>query len=286
MIGVTLSAQLATLPAVAAFYGSIPLLATLTNLLAIPITMCALPVSIVALAVSTVWPWGGAMLAAVADGLLSALTFVTRVGAALPLSGVKLTAFPGWLCALYALTVVLLSDLSALRLRVRQWLLPVLLVLTAVPVVLAAGRDGGLEILFLDAGQADAAAIWAEGELYLMDVGLEDTPVDDYLVWRAATPKAIFLSHPHDDHAGGLGAVLAVCRPETIYLPAGWNAADADADALEHLRRAVEMGCDLVEVCAGDRIQLSQNVEAEVLFPCADASSDSANEISMLVCVR
>ena len=72
--------------------------------------------------------------------------------------------------------------------------------------------------------------------------------------------------------------------PETIYIPAGWDNVEADADVVEDLKLAEAMGADVVMLAAGDVVTLSENVSATVLYPSRDVeASGDANAVSMLL---
>lgn len=278
----TLAAQLATLPAVIAYYGELPLLATLGNLVIVPLMLAGMYLSVVALLLSAIWLPLGAAAAPAADLTLHLSAQLTHLCAALPLNALALPAFPGWLTALYVCAVAAISEFSRLRKRLRTWLLLALPALACVAVLLPGPQ--GLQIVFLDAGQADAAVVLAEGEAYLVDVGLESSPADDYLAYMGLAPRAVFLSHPHEDHAGGLGEVLDNCPPETIYIPAGWYDVEADEGVNAALERARAMGVDIVELAAGDAVQLSANVVATALHPARGTETGGdANGISLLL---
>ena len=151
------------------------------------------------------------------DFVLLCSTQLTRLCAALPLNALALPPFPLWLTLPFAAALVAVSPLTRLRKSARCALLAVLPALACVAALLPGPQ--GLQIAFLDAGQADAAVVLAEGDAYLVDVGLEGGPVNDYLAHIGCAPKAVFLSHPHTDHAGGLRTLLEEYVPETIYIP-------------------------------------------------------------------
>ncbi len=278
----TLAAQLATLPAVIAYYGELPLLATLGNLVVVPLILAGMYLAIAALPLSVLWLPLGGIVAAAGDIALHLGAQLTHLCAALPLNALALPAFPGWLTALYACAVLAISEFSRLQKRLRSWLLLALPALACVAALLPGPQ--GVQIVFLDAGQADAAVVLAEGAAYLVDAGLESTPADDYLTHLGLAPQAVFLSHPHTDHAGGLGEVLEVCPPETIYIPVGWYDVEADEGVDALLDRARAMGVAVVELAAGDTVRLSENVTATVLHPARGVSyAGDANAISMLL---
>ena len=278
----TLAAQLSTLPAVIAYYGQLPLLATVGNLVIVPVILAGMYLAVAALLLSFLWLPLGAFVAALGDVALLCSTLLTRLCAVLPLNAVALPAFPLWLTLLFAGVVAAISPLTRLRKGVRRALLAVLPALACVAALLPGPE--GLQIAFLDAGQADAAVVLAEGRAYLVDVGLKGSPVNDYLAHAGLVPKAVFLSHPHTDHAGGLATLLDEYLPETIYIPAGWDDVEADADVLANMRRAESLGVEIATLSAGDVVALSENVSAAVLYPPGNIeASGDANAISMLL---
>ena len=278
----TLAAQLSTLPAVIAYYGELPLLATLGNLIVVPLILLGMYLAVAALLLSLLWLPLGALVAAVGDVVLLCSTQLTRLCAALPLNALAIPAFPLWLTLLFVATTAAISPLTRLHKGLRYALLAVLPALACVAALLPGPQ--GLQVTFLDAGQADAAVVLAEGRAYLVDVGLEGSPVNDYLAYIGCAPEAVFLSHPHTDHAGGLITLLEEHVPETIYIPAGWDDVEADADVIEGLQAAEALGSDIVTLAAGDVVQLSENVSATVLYPSADIeASGDANAVSMLL---
>ncbi len=108
-------------------------------------------------------------------------------------------------------------------------------------------------MVFLDAGQADCAIVRTQGHTYMVDVGDTYTPAGDYLSATCLHLDGIFLSHPHQDHAGGLEDVLTVMRPEVIYVPAGWfEQTDISQAVTDGMEMAQSMGIEIVELSVGD----------------------------------
>ncbi len=282
----SLAAQLATLPAVIAYYGTLPLLATLTNIFAIPLTMAGLALALAALLLACLSQSLGVFVAVVPDLVLQTLAWVTEKGALLPFSEFRLGRFPGLLSILYVALLVLISNLSRLRTRTRLILTGTLPVIAALAVGFSALSSLGLSVLFFSAGQADCALLTAQGHHYLIDAGLEDTPAADYLDREGIELDAIFLSHPHVDHTGGLAAVLEITKPARLYIPAGWNSVEADDGVAEAIELARSMGIEIIELAAGDMIPLGGDIYADVLHPPRDYDADSANSISMLLHVQ
>ncbi len=273
----TLAAQLAILPAVVHFFGAQPVWSLLTNLLAAPLTMIAyVPALLGAL-------FNLAPVAAVADFLFGLLTALVTGIAALPFAQVRVARFPLWLVAICVLLCLASSDLSRLPKRLRRWL--PFTVLLAIPIAnLCAWLPTlGLSVVFLDAGQADCAVIRSEGCVYLVDAGDDYGPAADYLSAMNYAPEAIFLTHSHLDHAGGLADVLAVCVPKRIYLSANWDNFYIDPELTAALDAARAAGAEVTAVSAGDEIALSERAILRVLSPKAGISTDSANDDSLIL---
>ena len=159
--------------------------------------------------------------------------------------------------------------------------------LACIAALLGRASVSGLTISFLEAGNADAAVLCAQGETYLIDAGLEQTPAASFLESRNLQPNAIFLSHPDEDHAGGLLQVLQTAPPQCIYVPVGWYAhMEEDGLVRQAFAQAEEMGIPIVELSQGDRVQLSAKVTATVLYPSRDTQAANSNALSMLLLVE
>lgn len=274
---VTAAAQLAILPAVIHFFGAQPLWSFAVNLLAAPLAMLAYILSIFA-AILNIAP-----LAAVPDFLFGLLTRLVSLFSELPLASVRIARFPLWLILLCVVSLILSSDLCKLNRKFRSYL--PLFVLLAIPISNLCSYAGtlGCSIVFLDAGQADCAAIRTQGKIYLMDTGDSYTPAADYLSAKNYDVDAIFLSHNHTDHAGGLAEILDVCTPDTIYISENWYQYEVDEAVALALEKAVAQGTSIETLSAGDEIQLSDKTLLRVLSPAAGFSGNSANEDSMML---
>ena len=87
----------------------------------------------------------------------------------------------------------------------------------------------GLTVHFLDVGQADCALLECGGEYILIDGGnVEDSSAVVSYLQRAGVEElvAVFCSHAHEDHVGGLPGVLAVYPTEAVYAPTSTYSSD------------------------------------------------------------
>lgn len=79
-----------------------------------------------------------------------------------------------------------------------------------------------LTVSFIDVGQADCALLECGGEFLLIDGGNRDDSqlVVSYLEQQGVQElAAVVCTHAHEDHVGGLPAVLAVYPTKAVYAP-------------------------------------------------------------------
>ena len=79
-----------------------------------------------------------------------------------------------------------------------------------------------LTVHYIDVGQADAILLETEGKFMLIDGGNKDDSqlVVSYLEQQGVSElEAVVCTHPHEDHVGGLPAVLAVYPTKAVYAP-------------------------------------------------------------------
>ena len=91
-----------------------------------------------------------------------------------------------------------------------------------VPAETTPSGNGSLTVQFIDVGQADCALLECDGEYMLIDGGNRD---DSQLVVSVLEQQgvkelaAVVCTHAHEDHVGGLPAVLAVYPTKAVYAP-------------------------------------------------------------------
>lgn len=284
----SLAAQLAILPAMAHYFGTVPLFSLATNLLAVPVAMAGYVASMVESLLAGLLSLipGLAPCAVVGDFLFGLLKDCVAFFARLPFSTLRVARFPQWLTLLCAVSMLLAADFCRVPSRIRRFLPLSTVLAMAVAGLCAYLPSLGCSVVFLDAGQADCAVLRAEGDVYLIDTGDTYTPAADYLSAMNYGVKGVFLSHMHSDHAGGLGAILKLCTPERIFISANWSAYEADAGVPEALALAQELGCEIVPLAAGDELQLSDEVRMQVLSPQAGICATAANDDSLVLRVE
>ena len=277
----SLAATVAILPALANLFGTAQPYGPLVNMLAVPLATVALPLGFLAVPIQMLWPAAGAAAAWLPANLLRLLTGLADFVAHLPFSSVPVGHIPWWLCALWAAGVYLISDHAGLSGRWKPALIamfPAALALSVALHLLAAPK--GLALDFLSVGDADAIALYADGQAYLVDAGEGDTAAD-YLAQTGNRPRAMFLTHPHDDHIGGAGAVQALYPGVTVYVPECW----ARVPGVTEAEARAGLAGPFVTLSAGDEVHLSNSVTARVLYPPEGLTPSDPNEASLVLLV-
>ena len=184
-----------------------------------------------------------------------------------------------------------LATTAAFLGRPRIVILVVVLAVTMATVL--TGPDGRLHVTVLDIGQGDAILIEApDGSTALVDAGVDPDltlrRIGQFLPFHDRHLDVVVLSHPHQDHLGGLEEVLR--RYAVGAFVDGGRPAETvpHRRVLEAVRR--EPGARLVEAEAGETILVGP-VSLEVLYPTAEDAAmppleDDVNNTSIVIRLR
>lgn len=242
------------------------------NLLIVPLMCSVVPVGFGA--VFTGWHW----LASIAGWMLIASERIANFHARIE-PDYRVPDPPVWLGILFAASLIALG--WALR-RSRAWrwsafavsaALFVLVLWSPFPARIAPGK---LELTAVDVGQGDALlVVFPDGKTMLVDGGgipvfgkapkpridIGEDVVSPYLWTRGFHRVDVIAStHSHDDHCGGLPALMRNFRPRELW--AGANAAGVE-------RTASDLGIRIREPRAGDSVPFG-GARIDILSPARD----------------
>ena len=231
---ITMGAQLATLPILAWHFNQISLSSLLSNLIVVPIVDIIIDLGLGGGIAAFLIPVLGKVVFAF-DSLLLGLTFeLTRMLAALPLSQIWLPSMGVCATLFYYLLLVLLflpkeaREYFALSIRRFRYFIIIVSIFTVAALFSwQIMRPNEVEVHFIDVGQGDAAlVVTPHGHAMLFDTGgTRDGAFDigarvDLPYLRHYGIHAldyIFLSHAHEDHAAGAGAILSRMPVKHVY---------------------------------------------------------------------
>ena len=150
-----------------------------------------------------------------------------------------------------------------------------------------AGETAGAELLCLNVGKADCLLLRVQGKAFLIDTGyaynygLLTTALARFGVERL---EAVFLTHPHNDHEGGLSLLAASDMPVGAwYAPALYFDVKPQKHAL--VVAAALRGEEVTWLNAGDTIPISDTAALHVLGP-VTLSDENENNNSLVLHVQ
>lgn len=118
----------------------------------------------------------------------------------------------------------------------------------------------GLTVQYIDVGQADCALLECDGQFMLIDGGNRDDSqlLVSFLEQQGVKElAAVVCSHAHEDHVGGLPAVLAVYPTKAVYAPTKTYSSNIFDKFVYYTD---QQGLDITIPAPGDQFTLGQAV--------------------------
>lgn len=260
----TVGAQLGVLVPQLYWFGELPLLSLVVNLFVFSLTtgvmtlywltLALLPIPALAGIVGTVAAWITTALTG-AVRFLGGLDFIS-----LWTKQANMLTLLGW-----CLLMLAISHLAVLHGRKR-------LIAAVTGALLLVGSliplpHTGTEYIQFSVGNADAALLYDQDMVVLIDTGESGYDASRYLHHRRLSVDALILTHLHTDHAGGVAAMLDDGIPiEVCYVPAQGDTLEVAEEMTALLARLEAAGTQIVPVGRGDEITLPSG-RLTVLWP-------------------
>jgi competence protein ComEC len=275
------------LPLIARDFHRVTLSAPLVNLAAVPVTGIVVPLGFLTLGCGLILPAAGKILAVPLSWVTMLLVHLVRWFAQFPGWSYRIPGPPAWLIALLLVAGVVLAVAARISHASRRWVARGAgAVLTASALCIAifpfAPRwsAGKLELTVLDVGQGDSLFVVSpHGKTILIDgggafggftghelhTGIDpgEEAVSPYL-WSRGFQKldVVALTHAHQDHIGGLAAILENFRVGTL-----WIGREVESPALANLEKlAHDRKIPVVHELRGNEVSWD-GVEEQFLWP-------------------
>ena len=268
----TAAAQTATYPAIAEFYGEFSLVSFLSNLFLVPLCLISLIACYIGLALP--------VLAGIPEAMLSLLTRLVSWCASFQWATVSVNAPPVWLWLALLICALAVSELSRLPGKIKGLCLGLISGCIALSLLFTGGMEA--TVTFLSVGQADSCVIELKDFNCVIDLGEDAEETIDFVEGEELFVNALFLTHPHTDHAGGLGEFAQACEIDTIYVPEGWENA-LEGEGIQREWAYALTRCDQwVELSPGDTVQAPDGTVFTVI-PSGKSTSSPVNDMSLIL---
>jgi competence protein ComEC len=306
LLVLTLVLQIGMLPLMARDFHRITLAAPLVNLVAVPLTSVVVPLGFLTLGSGLLFPALGKILASPLAWATVSLLRVVQWFAHFPRWSYRIPGPPLWLLLLFFVAALLLAIAMRLTYSWRRRTSVALCASLAVCSLLIAlfpfaptGSAGKLEVTILDVGQGDSLLVVSpRGRTLLIDGGGAfggfpgreerggidpgEEAVSPYLWSRGYTKlDVVALTHAHQDHLGGLLAVIENFRVGRL-----WIGREVTSPVLAKLEELARVKKILIEHEIRGNIFAWDGVEGEFFWPdvpSTKAASAAKNNDSLVL---
>ncbi len=281
----SLSAQLSVLLPTVYYFHQLPVYGVFINILIVPYLSLLVPVFMLALLLSPV-PWLGPWVGWAAAQLGNACLWAVRLLNTLPAATIKV----GSVEAIWLLVAAVAIFAISRAVRSGGWQ-RITAVLAAVAVAAAGtwlSMPPATRYLQLAVGQADAALLFDREATIAIDVGADGSATLDYLEAAGRDIDALYLTHLHIDHAGGVPYLLdSGVKIGRVYLPVEADAQRLDEEALSVLVRLKAEGIPVEEIAAGT-VHVYPTVTITTHWPAAETirTGQDANDLPMVLSIE
>ena len=278
-VSMTLSSMFFTTPLVAAYFGTVSLVGTITNLLVLWVVTFIFCGIIGACLIALVWETGGAVVAWVVSIPIRYVLGICGIMAKFPLAAVytKSVYIVFWLVFCYVLITVFL-----LAKRRRPLVLGCCAVVGLCVALLASWLGpltDDVRVTMLDVGQGQCILIQSDGKNFLIDcggdhdTGTADLAAETLLSQGISRLDGVILTHFHRDHAGAMAYLVSRVPADKVFLP--------DTEDPDLLREDLLKACRGAEVFVDQDLQIGWSDKKITIF--APVLGTSANESGLSV---
>ena len=287
---VSLVVQLGLYPLLSYYFGEFSLIGPLANALIVPWLGMMVPYAIFLLLVSTVWPGAGFVMNAPCRLFLEFLQWFVTTAASWHWSWMQTQVTGVFIFLIWIAAIFYISSLSIPKIRWKMLILFLAIFCCQQASKLYQNlQPSPLKIILFDVGQGDAAYIRTpNGKHLLIDAG-RWTPTYNsarYVIiphleaLGVQKLDAVFLSHPHADHIGGIIELLNKIEIGMIY-----NAGFAYDSELykNYIKLAKKRGIPVEVLAAGNSVPIDHSMRLFVYGPGKNNHHSDPNEHSLVM---
>lgn len=262
------------------------LVSFLAGPLAIAYVGILLTLYLVVIFLAALWYPAAQVLVPWINMLTGFFTRATDVFASLPYAVINAPHIAAWWTAAIYAGFFLLSRYTLFAAK-KKWISGAAMLMLCVALTFVT-QTRGVKYTQFAVGNADAAVIEDGSRTYVIDAGDHGGDLAGYLMSTGREVDALFITHLHQDHVGGIVQLLEARVPiHTIFLPSGALKAREVAYGQSILELAANAGIPVREISAGETMQ-GDKVNMRVLWPYEERSYPGldANDNSMVLLWR
>ncbi|MGM0545620.1 MAG: DNA internalization-related competence protein ComEC/Rec2 [Bacteroidota bacterium] len=282
--------QVGLFPLLAYYFGEFSLVGPLANAFVIPFLGIAVPLALALLFVFPFAPSYAQTLNYPIDLFLQYLNHFVEFAAALPWSWIQVHISSPLFFGMWVSAIFLIASLTIPKLR---WKLLIVFLATCCLYqghwLIQKIKPAPLQVTYFDVGQGDAALVTTpNNKHFLIDVGRwqPDYNSAKYIIIPHLKQNgiekldAVFLSHPHADHIGGVMDIINTIPVDTIYN----SGTDYDSDLyVSYREKAAQKNIPTKALRAGDQVNIDPALRFFVYGPEASASPANINNRSLIL---
>lgn len=282
--------QFGLYPLLAYYFGEFSLVGPLANAFVVPLLGIAVPYALLLLPVGMLFPATAHVLNIPVDYFLRWLHRFVDTAAHWPWSWIQvhqqsLLFFGIWMAAIFWV--------ASLRIPKMRWKLLGIFLLTLClhqgSAILHKLQPAKLQLTFFDVGQGDATLITTpNNHHFLVDTGRWQSDYNSakYVILPHLKAMgiekldAVFLSHPHADHIGGLCELIKTVPIDTIYN----SGSKYDSQLFKNYHRlAADRQIPIRSLAAGDQIPIDPSLRLFIYGPPAQSHTSNVNNRSLIL---
>ncbi|MDZ7659891.1 DNA internalization-related competence protein ComEC/Rec2 [Fodinibius sp.] len=282
--------QIGLFPLLAYYFGEFSLVGPLANAFVIPFLGIAVPLGLALLLIAPFASDLAQTLNYPVDIFLKWLHYFVDFAASLPWSWIQVHVDSLLFFGIWIAIIFLIASLPIPKLR---WKFLALLLLVSClhqgNRVIQKLSPATLNLTFFDVGQGDAALVTTpNNKHFLIDAGRwqPDYNSAKYIIIPHLKEQgiekldAIFLSHPHADHIGGILEIIDSIPVDTIYN----SGTDYDSQLFKtYNKKAVENNIPIKPLKAGDKIYIDPAIPIFVYGPQESVAQSNVNNRSLVI---
>lgn len=282
--------QLGLFPLLAYYFGEFSLVGPLANAFVVPILGLVVPTALFLLALSMLFPAAAQLLNIPIVHFLQVFNRFVEITASWPWSWIQVHIDSLIFFGIWIAMILIISTFPIPKIRWKMvGILLALLCLDQSARLIHKIQHPSLHLTVFDVGQGDASLIRTpSGKHILIDTGRwqpnynsAKSTIIPYLENHGINKlDAVFLSHPHADHIGGIVELINTLPIDTIY-----NSGTSYRSQLyqSYHRKASQQQIPIRSLTAGDQVRIDPAIRIFVYGPAVSASESNVNNRSLVL---